>query len=373
MMSTIQAKKTVLALGGVACFAFAGEAWGYSWSECLGRKIKWDSNSVAIRANEISFPPGGWRNAIQEAVARFNQNPSRFTWRLQIESGGVGRGNGQNEIWGSSDAGLLNGAPARAFTRWKCFWFFGKHVELTELDIAFDYRSPWQWTFSHNKNNLLRYGGSLRPIQTTAIHELGHGGKLNHVNTEYNVMGIDFEHIHVNSNTARAYAGEDTGDGMVFLYGLASPRKEDLGVVHWKYSGMSGEYSDHTKTQLFDSSNAVLPSFMDGGERRYRVNREQIVRPEFTYENNGASTHSNINVGFYISTNALITTLDRRIGGATLTLSRDNVFTWRTSVLIPGDLVRGRDYWLGAIIDETGSIGEVVEWNNATYIPIRID
>jgi hypothetical protein len=361
---------TVLAL---AVLAIDSPALAYSWKECLGRKIKWDTNTPTIRASTTSFPAGGWRDAMNEAVAAFNRNPSRLNWRIRSDSGGVGRGNGQNEVWGSTDSGLLNGAPARAFTRWKCFWFFGKHVKLTELDIAFDYRSPWQWTFSKNKNNLLRYGGSLRPIQTTALHELGHGGILNHVNSEYNVMGIDFEHIHVNGNTARAYLGEDTGDGLAFLYGLASPRKQDLGVVHWRYDSASGEYSNHRKTRLFDSGGSPLSAFNDGGEARFRVSRGQLVATEFTYENNGASTHSGIRVGYYISTNSTISTLDRRIGGASLTLARDNVFTWQRNVRIPRDLVRGRDYWLGVIIDERNEIDEVAEWNNATYLPIRVN
>jgi hypothetical protein len=74
-----------------------------------------------------------------------------------------------------------------------------------------------------------------------------------------------------------------------------------------------------------------------------------------------------------MSTNAFITTLDRRLGGTTLTLAPDDVFTFQAFVAIPSDLVPGRDYWLGAIIDETGSIAEMAEWNNATYLPIRVN
>lgn len=348
-----------------------GEANAYSTSSCLGRKLKWNSNSKTLRASSNSFPAGTWRNTLSSAIARFNQNPSKFNYGMSIDNGSVGRNNGQSEIWGSTDNGVLKGAPAIAYTWRTCYWFFGKHVKLKELDIIFDYGSPWQWASSENKSNLIRYGGSLRPFRTTAIHELGHGLKLNHVNTEYNVMGTDFEHIHVNGSQARAYVGEDTADGAVALYGTRSPARQDLGVVHWKYSGASGEYSDHTKTQLFNTANAVLSNFNDGGETRYRVTPGQQVRTEFSYENNGASTQSNVRVGFYISTNDTISTADQRIGGTTLTLGRGNVYTVKNTVRIPSSLQRNRNYWLGVIVDDRNDINENVEWNNATYIPIR--
>jgi hypothetical protein len=42
-------------------------------------------------------------------------------------------------------------------------------------------------------------------------------------------------------------------------------------------------------------------------------------------------------------------------------------------VTIPNDLVRGQNYWLGAVMDRTGALSEMSEVNNATYIPIRIN
>ena len=348
------------------------EVLAYSYDTCLGDKLKWDSNSVTLRASSVSFPASEWRNTLQSAIDRFNLNPSRFRYSMVIDSGGVGLNNGENEVWGSTDAGVLQGYPAVAYTWWTCFWFFGNFVHMNEVDVIFNYNTPWMWSSSESKSNLIGYGGGGRPMRTTAVHELGHGLKLNHVNTEYNVMGIDFQHIHVNGSTARAYIGEDASDGAVFLYGPNSSANEDVAVVHWKYSGASGEYSTHTKTQLFDTLGAVLSSFADAGETRYRVKRGQQVQAEFTYENNGKNTQANVKVGFYISTNDFISTFDQRIGGMTVTLSRDNVFTTRATVTIPSNLTVGQNYWLGVIIDEDGKISEIVEWNNATYIPIRI-
>jgi CARDB protein len=359
----------------LAALTLPGTASAFSTNTCLGEKLKWNSNTVSVRTSNVSFPVGSvWRGAISEAVQRVNQNPSKFRYSFSSDSGGVKLGNGQNEIWGTTDNSLLNGAPAVAFTWWSCYWFFGDHVHMKEVDIVFDYRSPWKWTASTNKSNLLRYGGNKRPMQTTAAHELGHGLKLNHVNYEYNVMGTDFEHIHVNGNTARAYFGEDTADASVYLYGLSYPLRQDLGVVHWRYDNASGAYSNHRKTRVFNSAGtSVLASYNDNGETRFYVNPGQQVKVEFTYENNGASTLSGINVGFYISTNSTISTWDRRIGGRTLTLSRANVYTQKYTVTIPTNLNSGQKYWLGVVIDENNNIGEMAEWNNATYLPIRVN
>lgn len=361
---------------GIACVAAllsAQPAAAYDHYHCLGENIRWSGNGKTLRASSVSFPTGPWRNALQQAVNRWNLNPSNFNYGLTTDSGGVALGNGSSEVWGSTSSSVLDGAPAIAYTYWTCYWFFGDVVHLDEVDIAFDYGTPWKWTTSTNKGNLLRYGGSLRPIQTTALHEMGHGLKLGHVNYEYSIMGIDFKHIHVNGSTARAYAGEDASDGIVHLYGTRSPHRQDLGVVHWKYKGASGEYSDHEKTQLYNSSGAVITDTVTvNGETHYRVSPGQTVRAEFTYENNGATTQTGIAVGYYVSTNSFISTWDTKIGSSTFTLSRDNVYTTTKTLTLPTWLTSGQDYWLGVIIDDSGSLSEVAEWNNATYIPIRV-
>lgn len=347
-------------------------ALAYSYKSCLGHPIKFDSSNQTVRPNTVSFPSGYWENGIRDTVTKFNRNPSNFRYTVSMDSGGVGRSNGENEIWGDTGS-ILAGAPAIAYQNWTCYWFFGDHVHMDEVDVIFDYGSPWQWTADTVKSSLIRYTGSLRAIQTTGAHELGHGLILNHVNTEYNIMGTDFEHIHVNGSTATAYTGEDAADGAVFLYGTRSPAWEDVAVVHWKYSGPSGEYSDHTKTVIYNSAGTVLPTVDVAGETGYRVNRGQTVRAEFTYENNGANTKTGIQVGYYISTNDLITTFDRKIGSGSFNLSRDNVYTTSVSLVIPSDLKPGTNYWLGVIIDDNNAIPEAVESNNATYIPIRVN
>lgn len=348
----------------------ASESLAYSYKECGGQKIKWGSNSKTLHPNTTSFPSGYWENGIRDTVAAFNRNPSSFRYGVSMDSGGVGRGNGQSEIWGAAGSSI-DDAPAVAAQRWTCYWFFGWHVGMDEVDVIYNYDSPFRWTADTSKHSLIRYLGTKRSLQTTGAHELGHGLILNHVNSEYNVMGADFEHIHVNGSTARAYTGEDAVDGAAFLYGDRGGW-QDVAVVHWKYSGASGEYSDHRKTVIYDSSGNVLSTANVNGETGYRVTPGQWVQVELTFENNGSNTQSGVATGFFISTNDYISTWDQRVAGTSFTLSRDNVYTTTTWVRIPSDLARNTNYWVGAVIDEGNAISEQVEWNNATYIPLFV-
>jgi hypothetical protein len=109
------------------------------------------------------------------------------------------------------------------------------------------------------------------------------------------------------------------------------------------------------------------------GETGYYVSRSQVVRFELSYENNGKNTQSSSDVRYYLSTNNLITTSDTQIGSATFGLSRNTVLTTYVTLTIPSNLTSGVTYWLGGVIDADGSLAEMTESNNATYLPIRIN
>ncbi len=367
--------KTFLNFCAVAmALLFASPAFSFSYQVCNGdTPIKFDSSTQSVKASSVSFPSGYWQNGITDTVNKFNRNPSNFRYVLSMKGGNMGQGNGDSEMWGTTDQGILQGAPAIAYSYWTCYWFFGTHAHMNEVDIAFDYGSPWQWTADTVKSSLIRYTGSGREIQTTGGHELGHGLHLNHVNTEYNIMGQDFTHVHANGSTIDAYIGEDAGNGAVFLYGLRSPAWEDISVSHWEYAGASGQYSTHQHTPIQNSSGGALSTSNVNGETGYNVSPGQVVRAWFTYENNGAHCQSNVHARYVISTNDLITTLDRQIGTGSFNLCRDHVFTQFVTLTIPPDLTHGQNYWLGVILDDNNAISEAVESNNATYEPIHVN
>ena len=322
---------------------------------------KWASNNTTMRASSASFPPGNpYTVALGTVVSRWSTNPSNFRFTQTYNDPSVSFGNGQNEVWFSSDASACN--PAVTYSWWDAAG------NLTETDICFYVGESY--TTSMSKSSLWAYGGPFRPFQTTAMHEYGHALGLGHEADEYNIMGQDWTHLSLNGSTARSYSGEDANDGAVFLYGLFSG--EDMGVVHMKRTGAVGEYSWHDLTKLYNSSGVELPFTVFNGQRRYNVSRGQTVRVEFTYENNGA-TYKSPSVGFYISTNSTINTADTQFHKFTLGLGRNDVTTYLRTVTIPATLTRGSTYYLGAITDWNNLIPEVTETNNAAYHIIKVN
>ncbi|MCA8961489.1 MAG: hypothetical protein KDC38_13285 [Planctomycetes bacterium] len=360
-----------LLAGVLISLALVSASFGYGWDTFLGSPVTWSGDTANMRTSSVSFPAGAFRDAIVETMQDWNGGPSQFDFTWQHGDTSVGTSNFQNEIWiTAASSSSLSGAPAICIS-WNLFG------SLQEADVLFADRpsSTTFWSTSHSKNNLLPYGASSRPFQTTALHELGHALGLNHENRWYNIMGQDWDHIHANGSSVHYYAGEDGMSGAVFLYGTSSG--EDLGVVHWRYTGASGEYSAHARSRMFTSTGGSLSTFLDttynpNGEIGYRVNSGQTVQIELSYENNGATTQST-SVGFYLSTNDFISTGDQLLATSTFTLGRNTVFTTQSTITIPSGLASGTIRWVGAVVDRSGTLSETDESNNATYIAIRIN
>ncbi|WP_196137789.1 CARDB domain-containing protein [Aliikangiella sp. G2MR2-5] len=364
-------KKLVLASIAIAALFNISNSEAAAWRTCDGNKIKWGSNSKTFRASNVSFPSGSsYLSALQTVISRVNDNPSKFNFSLQTGDTSVGFDNGQNETWFTNDSAALDGAPAVAFTWSHCYWLFGWHYGIDEVDVLFN--NNVAYTSSSNKSSSITYGGSFRPFRTTATHEFGHAMGLLHENRFYNIMGQDWDHIHANGNSTRAYLGEDAANGSVILYGTTTGTMEDVSLTHHKYLGTSGEYSTHQSTKLYTSTGGNLSSFVNSGERVYRVNKGQSVKLELTAENNGKSSQTP-QIKYYISTNNIISTGDQNIGTGSLTLNRNTPYTFQRSLTIPSSLNSGQYYWIGAVIDSNNAIAETTGANNATYLRIYVN
>jgi hypothetical protein len=274
----------------------------------------------------------------------------------------VGFDNGESETWFSADSKYN---PA-----WT-FWWYNWLGYIDEADVVF-YNGE-AYTTSMTKTGIWSYGGSRRPFETTAIHEYGHAAGLLHEADEYNIMGTDWTHIHCNGDVYRTYIGEDACDGLVSRYGLYSGGTiEDVSVTLFKRVGFSGEYSTHDKCKMYTSGGSELPYTTFAGQRRYNVSKGQTVKVEFSWENEGETTQTRT-AGWYISTNSTISTTDTRFATQNFTLSRDDVFTYATTLKIPSNLTSGQTYYLGVIIDYDNKLGEMDESNNAAYHIIKIN
>lgn len=351
-------------LGGLVSTSYA-----YSHYHANGKNLIWGDKDLNWRAGKNSFQSGtGWREALLESNARWNEAPGNFTFGIRNwDEKYVVRYNAQNEIWFTDKQSVLDGAPARTIYTYNAI-----SARFIEADVVFD--SDLKWSKSNAQSTKTPYGGEWRPWGNTAMHEFGHALGLAHVDYEYNIMGEDWDHIHANNGKVRFYAGEDAGRGEVHLYGqTTTSKKNDLGATHWKYGNADGEYSEHIPCKVYSSDGgSVIFNDSYAGALRFHVSAGGTYQAQFTLENNGYYTLENIKVGYYISTNDNITTLDRVIKTRTIQMGPNDVYTTKYSVTIPGDLTVGQTYWLGVIVDYTGSITEYCETNNATWLQIKI-
>ncbi len=333
------------------------------WYTCIGgAKAKWASNGLTLRASSVGFPTGSsWATALASVASAWSATPSNMNYSIQFNEPGVALNNGQNETWWTDSLG----APAVCY-----LWYTEFGCQLVETDVLF--LNTVSYSTSTTKSALTAYGGGGRPFRTTALHEFGHAQGLAHTGDTYSIMGQDWDHIHANGATATAYPGEDAVAGSMGVYGKVGSAFEDLAVAHWRFTGASGEYSSHARTRLFDSVGVEISKYASSPEPVYLVKKGQIVKLEMSYENLGKSSKS-VKVGYYLSTNDIISTADQFLGEGSVTIGPDVVFTTsNTTLVIPTSVNGDQNYWLGAIIDYNGAVAEADEGNNATYTGIRI-
>ncbi len=355
-----------------------------SWLECdgdSGKKQTWGGNSTTVRINSNSYSPG-WQSRIEDAIGIVNYNPSPFWINSVVEGGTVGSCNDQNEIYAADIS-----PPGVARMRYYCYWLFGWEWGLTEVDVVLDTKkddgTPHAWTTSSNKSQIDRYGGSNLMAESVFVHEFGHFLGLMHLNTAYNIMGDSWDHMITQNGKTRSYLGESASLGARVLYGTQNTWYRDLSMSHFRHTGADGEYSTHGRTRAFRNNGTgwVQTGVYGGGdggsviEPIWEVDLGELIRFEYTLENNGKQDENNVRGGLYISTNDWISKYDQLIGTNVWPLisAQGAAYTFQLEITIPNDLQRGRVYWVGYIIDDNNTVHEKTGKNNAAYVPVWIN
>jgi hypothetical protein len=173
--------------------------------------------------------------------------------------------------------------------------------------------------------------------------------------------------------------GEDMGTGLITLYGGNPSSPPDVSVSLYKYLGTDGEYSTHQRTMvagLFTSE--PVDSFVDpdGGidprQTVFNVMAGQWLVVEFTFENNGLNSIRSLATDIVLSSNRIITSLDRVLFEANVPFTRNTPLTRAFLVRVPPELTSGTRWYIGAIVDAHNTIAEFDKRNNATYFPVQI-
>lgn len=358
----------------LVCLVLASDAAAYVYMACGDKNVKWNSNP-SFRASTVSFwPDSPYTSSLKNAVAAWNLNPSNFTFNLTVGvPGPVAIGDGQNQIAFVDSSSIDPDARAQTFLQIDC-----DKAEIVEADVLFSVSEPW--TPGTLKRPISVYGGDYVSFEGVAEHELGHVVGLLHEDRTLTIM-YTWAQFHTNGAYADTYPGEDASNGAVFLYGVRPGRPQDLGVSHFKFLA---DYGKLARTGVFDHKPTTthnwteMMGLVDGflswrdftSEVRFIVFNGQQIWPEFTYENNGSDTQQ-VRVGFYLSNDDFISTSDRRIGGTSVTLARDTVYTETFPVTLPSDLPEDRDYYLGVIIDDDNKVSEPSREGNAAYTGLR--
>ena len=324
--------------------------WGPKWAA---------SPTLYISSSQASTYATEW-GLIQATASRLTQNAANIGFFVGVDDDtDQTYGNKESEVVFTTSNYWLCGSDAC------CYRYAdstGKNIAETDV-----FMNIVAWETTNTTTNMWAYGGGKRPISTVAMHEFGHVLGLSHTNNLYNMMGQAHTHINTNGSNYTVRVGEDATSGLRSLYGSTTGAYEDLEVSHWMYDGVSGEYSTHKRTRLYDSAGTVLTNTGTALVPVYSVTKGSKVKLEATFENNGALAHSG-SYKVYLSLDSTITSSDTELLLSTFSLGPDTPYTNTASVTIPSTLSSGTTYYLGISLDTYGAITEVDEANNYAYI-----
>jgi CARDB protein/matrixin len=339
-MSTRALTRTAAcALAALAGLAISLQAGAYGWDTCDGNKVVWNRGWTNMWVSTTSMPPDSvWDARLQNAMWHWNNvKRSGFTFYVGRDTDGTHQdGNGVTEVF--FEGGL--GANTLAVTRFRSHCRQGDYG-IDETDVAFN--TDQSWSVSP-----LDYADLDAPysFEATALHEFGHVLGLNHEDRWLATLNSFYPDSGPVGHGKEWDPLSDDREGARFLYPDGTAETDIAGSVFKRtIAGESG---------LVASPAAVA--------------RGSSATIELTVHNLGTGTQS-FNIGFYLSTNDIISTADRLLGtntGAWLTAGAS--ITGSRTLTIPSDVTPGR-YWLGTIVDHDEQVGEAHEGNNSMEMP----
>ncbi len=329
------------------------------------RTSTWAGNTVTLKVNSdvpVSLPDH--YDTLLSAESKVNGNASALRFDLVVDNDAVSaQDNGESELDFTSDNALLCNSLACAWV-----WDHGD-ATIDEADVYFDV--DYAWVLDDYKWSSVAYTtGATRPLMNTALHEMLHTMGAKHENDCISILGNAWNVVSTNGDYTEAVVSEDTTAGLVAVNGPRASTVNDLSVMHWKFDAVAtgaSAYSSHQRSLLKTTGGVTLTVAPGYDDPTYEATPGQAIKVEMTLENRGTATEVR-GLGVYWSTNSTISTGDTLLFSSNATLGVGLPFEHTVTVTVPVGATPGQVYWVGAIIDRTGTLAESNEVNNAAYI-----
>jgi hypothetical protein len=338
----------VIALAAPMC----GEAQAYTFAATCeeGLPLRWQDApvipTVRMGINRTDFPEGSsWDARLQTAMSRWNSvKGSDLTFLVASDTNGVRYGNDVNEIY-TGNSGFGPGVLAVTKIRGHSYWYFGTRCVFDEADIVFNSNISWSTdAYSYATPYFAPYS-----FEGVALHELGHALGLGHMNATLATMSDTYP-----------------GPGPLGAVKEWTPVGDDRLGVRVLYPDGTSE-SDLATSPLKrtgEGTSALVSSPLF-------ATRGSSIPIEYTVSNLGTSSQT-FEVGFYLSTNSNISTIDRLLGTtAGVQLAPGRTRTYSRTLYIPTSVAPGT-YHLGLIIDPDRVAADEHRGNNTGNMPRTI-
>ena len=343
----------------LALVVFTGHVNAYNYFSCsLGGDLIFPGHITMNFADDLTTAE---KAAISRGLQRATQVSDTSITAINNFDNDHEGDNGENEIYRDD----IPTADCRS-------WVTTNTCNVVEVDMRFG-NLTWVTTDTSQHEPYIP-PGTGRNMTGVAVHEAGHCLGLAHSDNIYNMMGHDWTHVTRNGTAAYYGPGEDMSDGLIDKHGKKSSNdsNRDVGITVFRYQGPDGGgYSRHMAGEITQASMAVPVVGSFDEQDVYQVVAGETVQMELTLENNGEKNSELPAIGYYLSTNSSISTLDTLLKTNAISIGRGFPLETAISVTIPAGTAPG-SYFLGAYIDHENQIAEVTNANNVAYYPIEV-
>lgn len=319
---------------------------------CDGNPQRWNNQQATMHISEASFPIGGtYERKIRAMMNAWNDVPgSDFLFHTaRYWGGGEHNANNRNEIYWKPFA-PNDVAIGRAWTRTQCYWFFGTHNGIQEVDIAMNTNTPWTTMDDHQGPS-----DNRKVFEHTMLHELGHAFGLDHDDSQLAVMQTSNSGPIPLGNRKTIGPHADDVNGIRQLYRGVNNRGYDLvAAQHRRDQGATNEF------------NRVFVDTQFGRFPTTRLDKNSGYSIQYTVENLGTAVANVVPVQFYLSEDKHISISDIYLGWTLLHLPAGSAISAETDIWIRDTLPTNpyTNYYIGYIIDPNGWFNDFNRTNN---------